>query len=121
MNLLSLNMCGVRDGVKRRRVARLCSEHRVTFLAIQESRVSNVNMFELRSLWGNFSFDFAVSSSRGMSGGLLSLWDPAAFIKKRIVCMENVIIVEGEWVYDKLSCFMVNNYAPQQDVKKRHL
>ena len=92
---MSINICGVRDAVKRRNVSGLCSVYAVTFLGIQESRVEKVDMFELRSLWGNFNFEFAVSSAKGLSGGLISIWDPAAFIKHRIVCSESVIIVEG--------------------------
>ena len=121
MNLLSINMCGIREKVKRRRVANLCSEHGVSFLAIQESRVTSVDLFELTSLWGSFTFDFAVSSSRRLSGGLISLWDQAASNKIKITCLENAIIVHGEWMFSKFRCFMVNVYAPQPDVQKRRL
>ena len=95
MNILSINMCGIRGIVKRRRLSNICSVHSVAFLGIQESRVTTVNLFELRSMWGNFSFDFAVSSARGLSGGIISMWDPAAFCRKNITCFENAIIVEG--------------------------
>ena len=54
MNVLSLNMCGIRDRVKRKRLANICNVHGVMFLGLQESRVSIVNLFELRSMWGNF-------------------------------------------------------------------
>ena len=50
MNVLSVNICGVRECVKRRRISKLCSEHRISFLAIQESRVASVDLFELKSL-----------------------------------------------------------------------
>ncbi|KAL4573100.1 hypothetical protein LXL04_019893 [Taraxacum kok-saghyz] len=88
---------------------------------IQETRVPKVYLFELRSMWGNFSFDFALSSARGLSGGLISIWDPAAFHKSNIVCMENVLIVEGTWIFANFHCFMINVYALQADVDKRAL
>ena len=121
MNVLSINMCGLRDGLKRRRISNLCSEHSISFLGVQETRVTTVNLFELKSLRGNFNFDFAVANARGLSGGLVSLWDPAAFLKEKITCTDNMIIVEGQWVYSKLHCFMINVYAPQSDVEKREL
>ncbi|GJU67444.1 hypothetical protein Tco_1253703 [Tanacetum coccineum] len=37
-------------------------------MGIQESIVTSTDLFTLKSLWGNFTFDFAVSSARGMSG-----------------------------------------------------
>ena len=43
---------------------------------------TQVDLFELHSMWGNFAFDFAVSSARGMSGRLISIWDLAAFVKE---------------------------------------
>lgn len=49
------------------------------------------------------------------------MWDPAAFDKKKITCMNNVIIVEGQWVFSMVHCFMINVYAPQSDALKREL
>ena len=36
MNILSINMCGIRGFVKRRRLSNICSVHSVAFLGIQE-------------------------------------------------------------------------------------
>ena len=121
MNILSINMCGIRGRVKRKRLSNICSVQGVSFLGIQESRVTSINLFELRSMWGNFSFDFATSSARGLSGGIISIWDPGSFCRKKITCFENAIIVEGVWIFSKFQCFMVNVYAPQQDNQKRAL
>ena len=121
MNILSINMCGMKDRVKRKRVARLCSQHGVSFLGVQETRASSINLFDVRSMWGNFSFEFVVASARGLSGGILSMWDPSAFKKTKIISMENALIVEGEWVFKKMKCYMINVYAPQQDSHKRML
>ncbi|PWA89116.1 reverse transcriptase domain, Reverse transcriptase zinc-binding domain protein [Artemisia annua] len=35
--------------------------------------------------------------------------------------MENSLIVEGEWAFKKMKCFMVNVYAPQEERKKNDL
>lgn len=70
-------------------------------------------MFKIRSLWRNYNFKFASISARGCSGGILSIWDPLVFEKKTIVSMDNVLIVEGEYGFKIIKCFIINVFAPQ--------
>lgn len=121
MNIMSINVCGIGDMIKRKHISQLCSEKKVSFFGLQETRVSSPDLFVLRKLWGDFSFDFALSSARGFSGGLLSIWDPAVFNCQKIASFPNVLIVKGEWVFDRVTCYMVNVYAPQQTTQKRSL
>ncbi|KAL4573164.1 hypothetical protein LXL04_019961 [Taraxacum kok-saghyz] len=86
---------------------------RVSFLGLQETSMVQVDLFGIRAMWGNNRFDVASSSARGQSGGILSVWDPTIFTRKRIVCTTNVVIVEGLWVVSNFPCYMVNVYAPQ--------
>ncbi|XP_076943218.1 uncharacterized protein LOC143613388 [Bidens hawaiensis] len=72
-------------------------------------------------IWGNVNFDYAFSSARGRSGGMLSVWDNSIFVKRHISCLNNFVVVEGEWVILGLKCFMVNVYAPQDEMEKRVL
>ncbi|GKB38693.1 RNA-directed DNA polymerase, eukaryota, reverse transcriptase zinc-binding domain protein [Tanacetum coccineum] len=88
--------------VKRKRMKRvwikeLCFKHNVHILDVQETKMSKLEPFQLRSMWGNFMFDYACSMARGRSGGLVTLWDPNIFAKKRLLCSDNYIIVEGKW------------------------
>ncbi|GJW87662.1 RNA-directed DNA polymerase, eukaryota, reverse transcriptase zinc-binding domain protein [Tanacetum coccineum] len=62
-------------------ISKLCKGHNITFLGIQETRLSLINSFKAKSLWGNFHFEYAVSPSIGRSGGLISIWDPNSFRK----------------------------------------
>ncbi|CAI9292289.1 unnamed protein product [Lactuca saligna] len=64
-------------------------------------------------MWGNPCFDFACSCARGLSGGILSVWDPNVFVKGSVHCMDNVVIFGGVWVPFSFPCYMVNIYAPQ--------
>ncbi|GKA23566.1 RNA-directed DNA polymerase, eukaryota [Tanacetum coccineum] len=89
--------------------------------SLQETHVQRIDLFKIKRLWGNYQFDFASSSAIGRSGGLLSIWDSSIFIKANIFSMENLLIVEGEWVFKKMKCFMVNVYAPQEERKKKDL
>ena len=120
MNVMSFNSCGI--GVNKcKAISRLCAKHSVSFLGIQETHVQNIDPFKIKSMWGNFKFQFASIPADGRSGGILSIWDPSSFKYVRSVHMEGMLIVEGEWILNRLKCYMVNIYAPQDDRKKEEL
>nr|GEX45040.1 RNA-directed DNA polymerase, eukaryota, reverse transcriptase zinc-binding domain protein [Tanacetum cinerariifolium] len=73
----------------------LCFKHNIHILGILETKMTRVEFFQLRSMWGNFNFDNGCSMARGRSGGMVTLWDPNVFIKKRMWCGDNYIILEG--------------------------
>nr|GEV94704.1 RNA-directed DNA polymerase, eukaryota, reverse transcriptase zinc-binding domain protein [Tanacetum cinerariifolium] len=59
--------------------------------------VNMVNMFKLKSMWGNFQFNFACSSARGHSEGIISMWYTGIFVKSSIQCGENFVVVD-DWI-----------------------
>ncbi|PWA67398.1 RNA-directed DNA polymerase, eukaryota, Reverse transcriptase zinc-binding domain protein [Artemisia annua] len=67
--------------------------YNVHFLGIQESKLTRLELFRLKSMSGNYSFDYACSLARGRSGGITSIWDPAMFIKTNIWCDDHFVIV----------------------------
>ncbi|XP_071687390.1 uncharacterized protein [Rutidosis leptorrhynchoides] len=75
--------------------------------------MSRLELYRLKSMWGNFHFDYALSMARGFSGGLISLWDPNAFVKENMWCDNNFVIVKGRWIREDIVVFMGNIYAPQ--------
>lgn len=97
MNIISFNICGMGSVSKRSKISCLCNKHCVKFLGIQETFARRIDLFKVRALWGNNHFDFVSSSARGHSGGILSIWDPSLFNKKRVVCTDNTVIMEGVW------------------------
>ncbi|CAH1426155.1 unnamed protein product [Lactuca virosa] len=121
MNCMPLNIYSTHSSRKRNWVKSLCVQNGVTFLGLQETRMTQLDLFKVRSMWGNCNFDFAFSSARGRSGGILSIWDPNIFKKFSIVCTNNVVIVRGIWVPFNMECCMVNVYAPQDIIEKRLL
>ncbi|GKA40565.1 putative RNA-directed DNA polymerase, eukaryota, reverse transcriptase zinc-binding domain protein [Tanacetum coccineum] len=72
-------------------------------------------------MWGNYSFDFACSMSRGLSGGLISMWDTSLFSKTNLWCDDNFIIVQGKWNHSDVTFYMVNVYGPQESSAKSSL
>ncbi|XP_071708700.1 uncharacterized protein [Rutidosis leptorrhynchoides] len=121
MKLLSINLWGSKKRIKRVWVKEMCYAKNIQFLGIQESKMSKLELVSLKSLWGNYTFDYAVSLSRGFSGGIISMWDPIFFVKERIWCDDNFIIVKGKWVNLTSTFFMINIYGPQTLTAKANL
>ncbi|GJV79048.1 hypothetical protein Tco_1514918 [Tanacetum coccineum] len=74
--------------------------------------MTRLELFRLKTMWGNFAFDYAFSMSRGRSRGLISVWDPNSFSKDTIWCDDSFIIVKGKWNNSVGSCYMMNIYGP---------
>lgn len=68
MNILSLNVCGVGIGKKMKKVMQLCNRNGVSFLGLQDTHLIDIDLFKVKSMWGNYSFDFVSSSPQGGLG-----------------------------------------------------
>ncbi|GJU47741.1 RNA-directed DNA polymerase, eukaryota, reverse transcriptase zinc-binding domain protein [Tanacetum coccineum] len=80
---------------------------------VTETKMVNVDMWMLRQVWGNIHFDFASMSSRGMSGGIICLWNNLVFRKTSIICNENYMVVEGIWIPNDVRIMWIAVYTPQ--------
>ncbi|PWA62538.1 RNA-directed DNA polymerase, eukaryota, Reverse transcriptase zinc-binding domain protein [Artemisia annua] len=83
--------------------------------------MTKLELFQLKSMWGNFKFDYACSMARGRSGGLITMWDPSVFTKNRIWCNDNYVIVEGKWKNSVDDYFLINVYGPNHQPEKSNL
>ena len=68
MILLSINTCNIINKENRRHISDVCSRMGVSFLGMEETHISTVDLFLLKSIWGNLSLDFVGCSARGFSG-----------------------------------------------------
>nr|GEU55362.1 putative RNA-directed DNA polymerase, eukaryota, reverse transcriptase zinc-binding domain protein [Tanacetum cinerariifolium] len=109
---------GFGDLNKRKWVRDLCHCHQVNFLALQETNMNHVDPWVLRQVWGNMHFDFASSSARGMSGGILCIWNDLVFKKTKISCNEYYVAIEGLWIPSKVRIKWVAIYAPRDLARK---
>ncbi|GJW50462.1 RNA-directed DNA polymerase, eukaryota [Tanacetum coccineum] len=80
---------------------------------MQETKMSRMDLVTVRMVWGNSRFDFASSSARGLSGGILCVWDPEMFVKSQIVSHDHFVAVEGVWKIGNLRMQFITVYAPQ--------
>ncbi|PWA51624.1 Endonuclease/exonuclease/phosphatase [Artemisia annua] len=88
---------------------------------IQESKMTRLELFRLKTMWGNYTFDYACSMARGRSGGLISIWDPLTFVKCNFWCDDNFIIVQGSWSNSADIYYIINVYGPQDSTAKENL
>lgn len=75
MNFLSLNIRGVGEDCKVLWVRRLRKKHKLSFIAIQETQISDAEHIDVAACWGSNEFGVSRVNSVGRSDGLLNLWD----------------------------------------------
>ncbi|GKC88385.1 hypothetical protein Tco_1149034, partial [Tanacetum coccineum] len=72
MKVLSINTRGTTKRTKRVWIKEICYKNNIQFLGVQESKMTRLKLFRIKSMWGNYSFDYACSLSWG-DLGLLDL------------------------------------------------
>ncbi|GJV36929.1 RNA-directed DNA polymerase, eukaryota [Tanacetum coccineum] len=83
--------------------------------------MEHVNLFDIRSCWGNLSFDFVVGPSVGNSGGILCVWDPNMFHKENSTVSDYFIAIMGKWLPNDKNYLIISVYAPQELSEKKML
>ncbi|GKC68708.1 RNA-directed DNA polymerase, eukaryota, partial [Tanacetum coccineum] len=96
-------------------------KNRINFVAIQETKLDNIDLFSIKELWGNFSFEFAISPSVGFSGGILCVWDPNIFVKDNVTILDSFVVVRGTWMSSSTKLLIVSVCAPQDLSEKKSL
>lgn len=66
-------------------------KHKLNFLAIQESKMENLDMCMVRSFWRNVAF----SPSRGAWGSIIAIWDLDVIAHKKIVTSDSFVAIEA--------------------------
>ncbi|GJS57893.1 RNA-directed DNA polymerase, eukaryota [Tanacetum coccineum] len=118
---MGYNMEGLGNKTKKGWIKELCHKHRINFLAIQETKLESIDLFSIKSLWGNLNFDHVVGPSVGFSGGILCVWDSCVFIKDHVSKSDYFVAIMGTWVPTSTKLLIISVYAPQQLTKKRDL
>lgn len=119
MNCLSLNICCTQTYKKRSLVNSICLDNKVSFLGLQETRMTKVGLFKIKSMWGTASL---ILLQVVLVGGQFAFsLGPQCVVKRQVFCTHNAIVVEGTWVSLNFSCFMVNVHTPQDLASKCYL
>nr|GEZ94507.1 nucleotide-binding alpha-beta plait domain-containing protein [Tanacetum cinerariifolium] len=102
-------------------VKELCIKNKMNFLAIQETKLENMDLWCVKACCGNYTFDFVHSDSVGNSRGILCIWDPNSFHKNNVTVLDYLCMVRGVWLKTGVDILMVVVYAPQELRDKRIL
>nr|GFA96303.1 RNA-directed DNA polymerase, eukaryota [Tanacetum cinerariifolium] len=102
-------------------IRELCVKHRVNILALQETKMENIEVFTIKSCWGNFAFEFVHSDSVGNLRGILCTWDPNCLCKSCSTVSDYFVIVRGVWLKTNIDILLVVVYAPHDRREKRML
>ncbi|GJS46283.1 RNA-directed DNA polymerase, eukaryota, reverse transcriptase zinc-binding domain protein [Tanacetum coccineum] len=65
IEVLLINMRGTKKRTKRMWIKEICYKNNIQFFGVQESKMTRIELFRINSMWGNYSFDYACSLSRG--------------------------------------------------------
>ncbi|GJW95793.1 RNA-directed DNA polymerase, eukaryota [Tanacetum coccineum] len=93
----------------------------VNFLAVQETKMENMDSFCVRQCWGNLAFDHVHSDAVGNSGGILCVWDPNSFCKNNVTISDYFVIIRGCWRLTGQNFLLIAVYAPQDSRDKQSL
>nr|GEX47737.1 RNA-directed DNA polymerase, eukaryota, reverse transcriptase zinc-binding domain protein [Tanacetum cinerariifolium] len=115
---MSLNIQALGQKAKKDWIRELCVKHRVNILALQETKMENMEVFTVKSCWGNFAFEFVHSDSVGNSGGILCTWDPNCLRKRSSTVSDYFVIVRGVWLKTNIDILLVVVYAPHDRREK---
>ncbi|GKE87004.1 RNA-directed DNA polymerase, eukaryota, partial [Tanacetum coccineum] len=102
-------------------VRKLCCKNKVNFLSLQETKMEDILLFNIKLCWGNFGFEYEYSPSVGNLGGILCIWDPSMFRKINSTISDSFVMIQGEWVPNGKKIIIISVYAPQELCEKKML
>nr|GEU34293.1 RNA-directed DNA polymerase, eukaryota [Tanacetum cinerariifolium] len=115
------NVTGLGNKTKKGWIKELCHKHRINFVAIQETKMESIDLFSIKSLWGNLNFDHVVGSSVGFSGGILCVWDARMFTKEHVSKSDYFVVIMGTWASTSTKLLVISVYVPQEITEKQDL
>ena len=78
---MSLNIQGLGHKAKKGWIEELCLSNKVNFMALQKTKMKQMDLFTIKTLWGNLSFDYAFNSSVVNLGSIPHVWETSMFAK----------------------------------------
>ena len=86
LRILSWNVRGVNDPVKRKVIKNFIRNHRVDIICLQETKVQEMKSEIVRSLGVGRFLDWTALNAEGSTGGILLIWD-----KRRISLVDSLV------------------------------
>lgn len=106
---------------KRGWVRSLCHLHKVYYLAIQETKMVDMDLLSVHTFWVNANFMHSFSPSRSASGDILVVWNPDHISHKQVIITDNYLAINTVWTTTGLEVMFIVIYTPQGVVCKPKL
>jgi exonuclease III len=119
MKILSFNMRGWGDSAKRRRLNSFIKSGAFDMCLLQETKRESFENFMIHNLWGHIDVEWVVKESRGLSGGMLIIWNKDLFNFRYSFNGGGFLGLCVEWKSGIL--YIVNVYSPCSLSGKRKL
>nr|GEX24429.1 RNA-directed DNA polymerase, eukaryota [Tanacetum cinerariifolium] len=118
---MGYDMDGLSHKTKKEWVKELNLQHKVNFLALQETKMGRFTHMDVNFIWGNSNYQFVSSDSFSNSGGIICIWEATVFKKAYVSIFDNFIAIYGTWISNNSKVLIVVVYAPQSLALKRAL
>ncbi|KAL8488622.1 hypothetical protein ACS0TY_024783 [Phlomoides rotata] len=121
MKVMSYNVRGLGQRMKRMDVKQKIIQNRIEFCCIQESKIEEMEEKIGNDLWYNKEYDWVWREAEGRSGGIISIWNRKVFTKSSAWHMRGMLVVNGIWLEDGEQVMIINVYAPCAPAEKEKL
>lgn len=115
------NARGLGSGEKRVEIQRLVNENHLFVLCIQETKLSVIDDWFIKSFWGDAPNGFSYQPPLGASGGLVTVWNSTRIDVWCSMSFGHTLIIKGTVIQTGEHFVIVNVYAPFELVAKRAL
>ena len=112
VRLLSWNVRGLNDNVKRALLRSVLRGWKCDLVCLQEMKLENIELADVRSVWGSQSVGYSVLRATGAAGGILVLWDTNTFQLISSSCGEFSITCILQMGDDSFSWAFTGVYGP---------
>ena len=75
VRVLSWNVRGLNDSAKRDSLRNLLRDWNCDLVCLQETKLEDIELCDVRSIWGSRHVGFSVLRARGATGGVIVLWN----------------------------------------------
>ncbi|KAK8689590.1 hypothetical protein V6N13_088304 [Hibiscus sabdariffa] len=86
-----------------------------------ETKLKVVSEAVVKSLWWTDSYRFLVSASKGLSGGIINIWELRKFAVSDSSIDPNFVLLRGTWCVEDWPCAMIAIYVPCEFMLQQEL
>ncbi|KAK8573835.1 hypothetical protein V6N13_096766 [Hibiscus sabdariffa] len=121
MRVLSWNVRGLGSSVKRSAIRRILRQQHIEMVFLVETKLGVMPEAIIKSIWWTDSFSFIVSTSMGLSRGIVFIWEVGKFDVIDSFLDSNFVLIRWKWCVDNWECAMIAVYAPCEFVLQQEL